>query len=420
MTREHLINAFQLRRRVARGLKPAFLRALIGTAEAVPYPNPIYERRRSRGTTSFFLALASVSAGLFAQQTPSSAPELDKNKWQTASVESAGISSKPLHDLEAAIRAGDFKKIGSVLIARHGKLVYETYFDGDANSLRDTRSATKSITDALIGIAIGEKKLSGVDARLLQLLPEHARKLQNPDPRKDKITVEDFLTMSSPLECDDWNDASRGNEERMYVVEDWVQFILDLPIRGRMHVGEQIDPPPYGRYFSYCTGGVFILSEVLQKATGVRTDRYAEGKLFAPLGITDEQWVYSPLDIPQTGGGLRLSSRDLLKIAQLYLNGGSWQGRRIVDEPWVRASTQPHARIDDDTEYGYLWWLKSFKSGGKGYPAFFMSGNDGNKVAVFPALDLAVVITSTNYNTRGMHEQTEKLLTDYVLPAVSQ
>ncbi len=335
-------------------------------------------------------------------------------------MESAGISSKPLHDLEAAIRAGDFKKIGSVLIARHGKLVYETYFDGDANSLRDTRSATKSITDALIGIAIGEKKLSGVDARLLQLLPEHARKLQNPDPRKDKITVEDFLTMSSPLECDDWNDASRGNEERMYVVEDWVQFILDLPIRGRMHVGEQIDPPPYGRYFSYCTGGVFILSEVLQKATGVRTDRYAEGKLFAPLGITDEQWVYSPLDIPQTGGGLRLSSRDLLKIAQLYLNGGSWQGRRIVDEPWVRASTQPHARIDDDTEYGYLWWLKSFKSGGKGYPAFFMSGNDGNKVAVFPALDLAVVITSTNYNTRGMHEQTEKLLTDYVLPAVSQ
>ena len=335
-------------------------------------------------------------------------------------MESAGISSKPLQDLEAAVRAGDFKKIGSVLIARHGKLVYETYFDGDANSLRDTRSATKSITDALIGIAIGEKKLSGVDARLLQLLPEHARKLQNPDPRKDKITVEDFLTMSSPLECDDWNDASRGNEERMYVVEDWVQFILDLPIRGRMHVGEQIDPPPYGRYFSYCTGGVFILSEVLQKATGVRTDRYAEGKLFAPLGITDEQWVYSPLDIPQTGGGLRLSSRDLLKIAQLYLNGGSWQGRRIVDEPWVRASTQPHARIDDDTEYGYLWWLKSFKSGGKGYPAFFMSGNGGNKVAVFPALDLAVVITSTNYNTRGMHEQTEKLLTDYVLPAVSQ
>jgi CubicO group peptidase (beta-lactamase class C family) len=282
------------------------------------------------------------------------------------------------------------------------------------------RTRCASITDILTGIAIGEKKLSGVDARVLQLLPEHARKLQNPDPRKDKITVEDFLTMSSALECDDWNDASRGNEERMYLVEDWAQFILDLPVRGRMHVGEQVDPPPYGRYFSYCTGGVFTLSEILQKATGERTDRYAQEKLFAPLGITDAQWVYSPLNILQTGGGLRLSSRDLLKIAQLYLNGGNWQGKRVIDEAWVRTSTQPRARIDDDTEYGYLWWLKSFKSGANTYPAFFMSGNGGNKVAVFPELDMAVVITSTNYGTRGMHEQTEKLLTDYILAAVGQ
>jgi CubicO group peptidase (beta-lactamase class C family) len=355
-----------------------------------------------------------------AQGGETDVPQRKDDGWSTATLDSAGLSSKPLSEMSTSIRAGEFKKIGSVLIARHGKLVYESYFDGDASSLRDTRSATKSITDALIGIAIAEKKLSGVDARVLQLLPEHARRVQNPDPRKDKITVEDFLTMSSPLECDDWNDASRGNEERMYVVEDWAQFILDLPIRGRMHLGEKIDPPPYGRYFSYCTGGVFTLSEVLQKATGIRTDRYAEEKLFSPLGITDAQWVYSPLNIPQTGGGLRLSSRDLLKLAQLYLNGGSWQGRRIVGESWVRISTQPHAHIDDDTEYGYLWWLKSLKSGGKGYPAFFMSGNGGNKVLAFPGLDLAVVITSTNYNTRGMHEQTEKLLTDYVLPSVIQ
>jgi CubicO group peptidase (beta-lactamase class C family) len=351
---------------------------------------------------------------------PETAPENRNDGWSVATAQSAGLAIKPLTDLSAAIRAEDFKKIGSVLIARHGKLVYETYFDGDAITLRDTRSATKSITDALVGIAIEEKKLSGVDARVLQLLPEHARKLQDPDPRKNQITVEDFLTMSSPLECDDWNDASRGNEERMYVVEDWAQFILDLPIRGRMRLGEKIDHPPYGRYFSYCTGGVFTLSEVLQKVTGERTDHYAQEKLFGPLGIADAEWVYSPLNIPQTGGGLRLTSRDLMKVAQVYLNGGTWQGHRIVDDAWVRTSTQPHARIDDDTEYGYLWWLKPFKSAGKSYPAFFMSGNGGNKVAVFPQLDLAVVITSTNYNTHGMHEQTEKILTDYILTAVEQ
>lgn len=222
-----------------------------------------------------------------------------QNEWPQGSAEQNGLDPAILQKMEASIRSGEFKKIGSVLIARHGKLVYEAYFDGDANTLRDTRSATKSITDVLFGIALREKKLN-IDARVLDLLPDHARRLQNPDPRKQKITIEDFLTMSSPLECDDWNDASRGNEERMYLVEDWAQFILDLPIRGRMHVGEQIADPPYGRNFSYCTGGVFTLSEVLAKATGMRTDHYAQEKLFAPLGITRADWVFSPLSVPQT------------------------------------------------------------------------------------------------------------------------
>lgn len=361
--------------------------------------------------------IAQSTANQYATIRP---PESRDDGWATASPESVGISRDPLAKMESAIRSGEFKKIGSVLIARRGRLAYEAYFDGDASTLRDTRSATKTITGALVGIAIEEKKLSGVDARVLALLPEHVSKMKNPDPRKDKITVEDFLTMSSPLECDDWNDASRGNEERMYLVEDWAQFILDLPVRGRMHLGEEAETPPHGRYFSYCTGGVFTLSEVLQKATGARTDRYAQEKLFGPLGITDPQWFYSPMNIPQTGGGLRLTSRDLLKIAELYRDGGKWQGARIVPEAWVRKSTEAHARIDDETEYGYLWWLKTFKSREAGYPAYYMSGNGGNKIAVFPALDLVVVLTSTNFNTRGMHEQTDRLLTDYILPAVQR
>ncbi len=366
-----------------------------------------------------FLAITILLCAVWgsAQTSQASAPSKSE-EWRASDPESVGMSTKPLRDMEEAIRGGQFKKIGSVLIARRGKVVYEGYFEGDASTLRDTRSATKSITSALIGIAIADKKLSGANARVLELLPERARKMQNRDPRKDKITIEDFLTMSSPLECDDWNDASRGNEERMYVIEDWAQFILDLPVRGRMHVGEKVGAPKYGRNFGYCTGGVFVLSEVLQKATGLRADRYAQEKLFGPLGITDAQWVYSPLNIPQTGGGLRLSSRDLLKIAELYRNGGVWKGSRLLDEAWVKVSTEPHVQIDDQTEYGYLWWLKTFKSDGKDYPAYYMSGNGGNKVAVFPALDLAVVITSTNYNTRGMHEQTDKLLTDYILAAV--
>ncbi|HEX8816341.1 MAG TPA: serine hydrolase [Terriglobales bacterium] len=348
------------------------------------------------------------AAALFAQTSD----------WTKSDPDSAGLSNAKLQAMSAAIRSDQFKKIGSVLVARRGQLVFEDYVDGDTNSLRDTRSATKSITDILVGIAIGEHKLSGVDAKILTLLPDRAKRIQNPDPRKANITVEDFLTMSSVLECDDWNDASRGNEERMYVVEDWAQFVLDLPIRGHMHVGETIEPPKYGRYFSYCTGGAFVLSEILQKVTGERTDHYAQERLFSPLGITNLKWVYSPMNIPQTGGGLRMTSRDLLKIGQLYLNNGQWHGNQIVSKDWVQQSTTPHAQVDDDTNYGYFWWLVTFKSGGKEYPAYFMSGNGGNKVYVIPSADLVAVITSTNYNTPGMHQQPQKLLTDYILASL--
>ena len=344
-----------------------------------------------------------------------------QSDWQRATPQASGLDPNKLQAMEAPIKAGEFKKIGSVLVARHGKLVYENYFDGDASTLRNTRSATKSVTGILIGLAIQEGKLSGVDAKVLALLPERRRKLQNPDPRKEKITVEDLLTMSSPLECDDWNDYSRGNEERMYLVEDWAQFILDLPMRGRMQTGEKPEQPKYGRNFSYCTGGVFTLSEVIGNTTGMRTDRFAQEKLFTPLGIKADRvlWTYSPQGTPMTGGGLQFTSPDLLKLGQLYLDAGKWQGKQLINADWVKRSTTPHAVIDEQTEYGYLWWLKSFKSGDRSYPAFFMTGNGGNKVVVLPSLDMVVVLTATNYNTRAMHELTEKLLTDYVLAAVT-
>ena len=344
-------------------------------------------------------------------QTPASTAD----GWTTVDPGSAGLDSAALARMEQAIAAGEFKKITSVVIARHGKLAYEKYIDGDAATLRDTRSATKTITSMVTGIAIDQRALPGLDAEVFFYFPEK-QPLANPDPRKDASTVEDILTMSSLLECDDWNQYSRGNEERMYVIEDWVKFFLDLPVKGFPPWVTKPQDSPYGRSFSYCTAGVTTLGGVLEKTTKTKLADFAAANLFTPLGIRQVQWAYSPLGLAQAGGGLRLRSRDLLKLAQLYLNQGLWNGKQVVSEKWVKASTTPHVRIDDDTRYGYLWWLKDFKAGARSYSAYYMSGNGGNKVAVFPALDMAVVITSTNYNTRGMHEQTDRLLTDYILP----
>lgn len=328
------------------------------------------------------------------------------------------LSSAPsMVTMQEAIRNGEFVKIGSIIIARDGQTIYEHYFEGDAKTLRDTRSATKSITGILIGIALDKDQLADVSTPILSILTQ--RPMQNPDSRKLRITVEDLLTMSTGLECDDWNDFSRGNEERMYPLEDWTQFFLDLPMRGWVREpGEK--QPESGRRFSYCTAGAFTLSPILAKLTGVPADQYAQANLFDPLGVHDAQWVYSPLGIPQTGGGLRLTSRDLLRVAELYRNGGELDGKRIVSAAWVTASTTAHAKVPDQPDsYGYLWWERPFRAlSGHSYPAFYMSGNGGNKVMVVPSLHASVVITSTNYNTRGMHQQTEKLVTDYILPAI--
>jgi CubicO group peptidase (beta-lactamase class C family) len=345
-------------------------------------------------------------------------PPIVRAEWSLASPESVGLQAARLRDTESAIRAGRFKKITSVLVARQGKLAYELYSEGtSASDLMDTRSATKSITGMLVGIAV-DRGLLALDSRVLPFFPDK-QPILNPDPRKDAMTVEDLLTMSSILECDDWNDFSRGNEERMYVVEDWLRFALDLPVKGFPSWVKKPADSPHGRSFSYCTAGVFLLGQVLARATKKPVEEFARESLFGPLGIDRVDWKLSPLGEAQTGGGLGLRSRDLLKLAQLYANGGTWEGRRIVPEGWVRRSTEPHARIDEKTEYGYLWWRRRFGSGALAFDGYYMSGNGGNKIAVFPEADLVVAITSTNYNTKGMHEQTDQLLSDYVLAAVT-
>lgn len=359
-----------------------------------------------------FLLTLTLSA--FAQTNPAS------TDWPRGTLAEARMNPAKLQAMEELAAKGEFKKLTSVLVARDGKLVYEKYFAGDANTQRDTRSAGKSFASILVGLAIEDKKLASPQARICDVLPERCKKMKNPDPRKLRITVEDFMTMSSNLECNDWEDWSEGNEERMYLREDWAQFILDLPMGGRLRVGEKEEKPKYGRVYRYCTGGVFTLSEVVTRATGERTDRYAQRRLFTPLGIPAEHvtWVYSPLGVPMTGGGLRLRSMDFLKVAEMYRAGGKWQGKQIINAEWVKATITPHALIGDQTEYGYNWWLQPFKAGEKSYPAFFMTGNGGNKIFAFPALNMTVAITAENYGQRDMHKLAERVLTEFVLAAI--
>jgi CubicO group peptidase (beta-lactamase class C family) len=286
-----------------------------------------------------------------------------------------------------------YGEITSALVSRGGEIVVEDYLDGDVTTLRNTRSCTKTVAGMLLGIAIERGLVRGVEATLAELLPDLRPALHH-DPRKAETTLEGLLTMSSCLECDDWNPFSSGNEERMYPREDWAQFAIDLPIRGT-------------RGFSYCTAGVALLGIALEQAIGEPLSDFARRELFEPLGIDRAEWPQTPLGQTATAGGLLLSSRSLLALGELYLRGGG----SVVPTSWVEESTQPHARIDEETEYGYLWWLRTVA----GHRSFYMTGMGGNRVHVFPSLDLVAVITSANFGRRDAHQLSDLLLVEELL-----
>jgi CubicO group peptidase (beta-lactamase class C family) len=345
-------------------------------------------------------------------------PQPEISDWVSASPVSQKLDSTKLATMDEAIKKGSFQQITSVLIARRGQLVYEAYYDAEgADGLRNTRSATKTITGMLAGAAIDRGHIAAVSTPILTFLKNKAP-IENPDPRKAKITVEDLLTMSSMMECDDQNQFSRGNEERMYLIEDWVKFYLDLPIKGFAAWVTKPSASPYGRAFSYCTAGSTTLGAIVQNATKIPLPEFAQKVLFSRLGIAKVEWQFSPLGLAQGGGGLGLRSRDLLKLGQLLANGGAWHGQQILPASWVKTSITPHAEVDEQRQYGYLLWLYPYTVNSVKHQSYQMAGSGGNKVVVFPDLELVVIVTTTNYGVRNPHQITDKLIADYIVSAV--
>src|SRR3982751_3924995 len=313
---------------------------------------------------------ALLSAGL-ALATPAAAQVLwPMPDWPVATPESQGMSSGDLDDLiESILKQGD--PIHQLLVIRNGRIVLETAFHPfQKNAPHNLYSCTKSVTSTLIGIAIGQGKIGGVDRRVLSFFPE--RKIAHRDARKEAMTVEHLLTMTTGF---DWAEQGIPYGNPANVSWKWsrspdrAQFVLDTPMRD--------DP---GARFDYNSGASHLLAAILRKVTGQSPLAFAREQLFQPLGISEVSWPADAQGIELGYAGLALRPRDLARIGYLFLHGGSWQERQIV--PAGRGRT-----AGEREGYGYQWWIEPADG-------FAARGRGGQVLWVFPDRQIIVVITA--------------------------
>jgi CubicO group peptidase (beta-lactamase class C family) len=351
-------------------------------------------------------------------------PEDSGDGWQTASLDDVGLDEELLAKAVARIRNGTYQNVHGIAIVKDDRLVFEEYFSGhkwsyeadehkglyikfDANTLHNLASVTKSVTSALVGIAIDLGFIEGVEARAFDFFPEHA---DLRDETKDGITLWHLLTMTSGLE---WNEGEYGYKDRrndliqLWYVPDPVKYILAKPA-----IAES------GKKWYYSGGNTNLLGEIIKKTTGQRMDVFANEHLFAPLGITSYEWDHINADVIHASGNLQLRPRDMAKFGSLYLNDGVWQGKQIVSTEWVQHSTQIQASLPgrQSTEgYGYQWWVGTYYLGSTPVPAFYAAGWGGQQIVVFSDLDMVVVFTGGNYVDPS---PVNEIINEYILPAI--
>lgn len=344
---------------------------------------------------ALLLVQTSACSGLQATgTTPTLTTTSPAGPWPASTPESQGMDSEQLLNMINSIESQALN-IHSILILRNGHVVLELYFPPfgpqDKHMLF---SVTKSVTSALIGIAIQEGKIKSIDQKVLDFFPD--RQMANLDDRKKAITIRNLLSMTSGLSAAD---------DFMWTSADWVQFTLDQPM----------DATP-GTSFEYNSGNTMLLSAILQKVTGETALAYAKEHLFGSLGVNDFYWAADPTGTTEGPLGLMLTTREMASFGFLYLQGGKWNGQQVVPTEWVHASGQSQVPSDwvcpnggcPENGYANLWWQTKDGSIAEGY--------GGEDIYVVPSKDLVVVYTSgVPYDQQNA---VIELTDQYVLPAI--
>jgi CubicO group peptidase (beta-lactamase class C family) len=379
-------------------------------------PLPL-SRRDRRGGLGFYARVSEIAKYTYTKP-------IAGDGWPTASLSEERISEKGIADLIGKILAADPTdnpvNIDSLLIARHGKLVLEEYFHGfDGQRPHDMRSASKTFAPILAGIGHDRGLGLNPDTSVYSLFPED-KPFRNWDMRKSHATLRALMTMTSGFSCDDNDDDSPGNEDKMQsqmVQPDWYKYTLDLPMAAE----------PGGRHAVYCSGDLNLVGGAVAHATHSWLPDIFDRYLARPLQFGLYHVNLMPTGEAYMGGGLHLRPRDELKLGQLYLSGGIWHGIRVVSADWVRQSIAAHSTFDPQTdydtphEYGFAWHINRLNVNGRVFRVYSAGGNGGQIVMVIPDLDLVVGINGASYGEfTKWYRWGLQLVPQYIIPAVLQ
>ena len=343
-------------------------------------------------------------------------PTLDDG-WQTATLEDVGISRAGMEKfiqmiIDTPIDSVSSPEIHGVLIARHGKLVLEEYFHGEHREKpHDTRSAAKSLTSTLFGAAVKAGIPVSVSSPVYQVMNGGEFPPDLNDPRKKSLTVENLLTMSSGLDCDDADPKSPGAEDNMTDesgATDYYKFTLNL---------KMIRNP--GEKAVYCSIQPNLAGGVLSRAAKQSLPVLFQNLVAEPLQIKRYYMNLAPNGDAYMGGGMRFLPRDFMKLGQLHLNGGVWNGRNILTPEWSRRATSPLYDLRKQ-KYGYFWWVTEYPYKGRTVRAFYAGGNGGQVVMGIPELDLLIAFYGGNYNDAVLFVPQRVYVPQYILPAVDK
>jgi CubicO group peptidase (beta-lactamase class C family) len=323
--------------------------------------------------------------------------------WAVGHGADHGVDPAAIERTVEAILAGEAGALKSILVVRDGALLAEEYFYGyGSDDLFPIASCTKSVSSLLVGLAIQEGLIAGVDEPLLSFFPQERGAAGD---GWENLTLKQLLTMSLAL---DWTpeeaESLHGTGPEAF------RQILTRKVTG--------EP---GQDWAYVSMNVNLLAGILQRASGEHAEAFAARALFGPLGIA--HWNWDPMKTEGFNlmdGSLRLRARDMARIGVMVAHKGEWQGHRIVAEDWIQSSIRAHLPAGDpDWRYGYLWWVREVPlPGGGSIQAVMANGWGSQFIFLFPQLDLVIVTTGGNQEN-GKHMAIGEVLLRELLPGVA-